>query len=308
MPRSVACPRWSIVLPYFDEEGFIADTLRCALALQGGPVRLILVDNGSTDTTEALCRRVLAVAPGVDVVYAFEARPGPVHALHAGFALVDTPRVAFWNADTLYPPDYLLRADTILDRPGIVAAMAVGLAVPPNSWPGRWQRFRKFATSLILARQAHTGTFGQCFDAEALRAAGGPRSDDWPWVLDDHEVMQRVFKIGRSRYHPDFWCRPSSRRKTSAHVRWTLFERLMYHATPFAAKDWFFHRFLGPRFAARGMASANLRVRNWETSAPEARQPLRNAPLRNDGSTPPATTAHIARTERGVIRPRGRGA
>ncbi|WP_174296702.1 glycosyltransferase family 2 protein [Sphingomonas bacterium] len=261
-------PRWSIVLPYYNEEAFIAGTLRSLLAMRGRPVRLILVDNGSTDATETLCRRMLDDAPGIEVRYLLEEQPGPVHALHAGFAAVDTPLVAFWNADTTYPPDYLVRASALLDRPGVVAAMAVGLDSPPSSWRGRWLRFRKFATSLILVRQSHTGTFGQCFRTDALRAAGGPRSDDWPWVLDDHEVMQRVFKIGRSRYHPDFWCRPSDRRASSAHVRWTLFERIMYHATPFRAKDWFFHSFLGPRFQARGMDSANLRVRCWEDRAP----------------------------------------
>ncbi|MGI4731606.1 MAG: glycosyltransferase family 2 protein [Janthinobacterium lividum] len=261
-PRAV--PRWSIVLPYYNEEAFIGDTLRAALALRGGPFRLILVDNGSTDATEAVCRRLLDGVSGIDVRFVFEARPGPVHALHAGFAVVETPLVAFWNADTVYPADYLLRAEALLARPGIVAAMAVGLNAPPASWFGRWQRFRKFATSLVLVRQAHTGTFGQCFRTDTLRTVGGPRSERWPWVLDDHEVMQRVFKIGRSRYHPDFWCHPSPRRSSSAHVRWTLFERLMYHATPFRAKDWFFHRFLGPRFRARHMNSANLRIRNWE--------------------------------------------
>ena len=263
------CPRWSIVLPYYNEEAFIGDTLRSALALRGGPVRLILVDNGSTDSTQTLCRRMLDGVAGIEVRYLFEERPGPVHALHTGFAAVDTPLVAFWNADTVYPPDYLQRAEALLRRAGVVAAMAVGLDAPAASWRGRWQRFRKYATSLVLARQAHTGTFGQCFRTEALRAAGGPRSDDWPWVLDDHEVMQRVFKIGRSRYHADFWCHPSTRRACSACVRWTLFERMVYHATPFWMKDWFFHRFLGPRFRARGMSSANLRIRNWEDRKPE---------------------------------------
>ena len=261
---SVSAPRWSIVLPFYNEEGFIADTLRSAMALEGGPVRLILVDNASTDATEAVCRRLLASAPGLEVEYMWEERPGPVHALAAGFARVDTPWVSFWNADTAYPPDYLQRAEALLAREGVVAAMAVGLDAPPRSLVGRWQRYRKFVTSRVLRWQAHTGTFGQCFRTEALRAAGGPRSEAWPWVLDDHELMHRVFRLGRSRYHPDFWCLPSQRRRSCAHVRWTVFERLLYHLTLYRAKDWFFYHFLSRRFRARGMVSANLRRRDWE--------------------------------------------
>ncbi len=264
---SLSAPRWSIVLPFYNEEGFIADTLRSAVALESGPVRLILVDNASTDTTEAVCRRVLAGAPGLEVDYVWEGRPGPSHALAAGFARVDTPWVSFWNADTTYPPDYLQRAEALLAREGVVAAMAVGLDAAPGSLTGRWQRYRKFVTSRVLRWQAHTGTFGQCFRTEALRAAGGPRSEAWPWVLDDHELMHRVFRVGgRSRYHPDFWCLPSSRRRSCAHVRWTVFERALYHLTLYRAKDWFFYRFLSRRFRARGMLSANLRRRDWDAA------------------------------------------
>jgi len=35
--------------------------------------------------------------------------------------------------------------------------------------------------------------------------------------------------------------------------------------TPFAAKDWFFYRFLAGRFARRRMMQENLRVRDWES-------------------------------------------
>ncbi len=264
---SRSAPRWSIVLPFYNEEGFIADTLRSAMALEGGPYRLILVDNASTDATEALCRRLLADTPGLEVEYVWEERPGPVHALAAGFARVDTPFVSLWNADTSYPPDYLARAEALLAREGVVAAMAVGLDAAPGSARGRWQRYRKFLTSRVLRWQAHTGTFGQCFRTEALRAAGGPRSEAWPWVLDDHELMHRMFRLGRSRYHPDFWCLPSQRRRSSAHVRWTVFERMLYHLTSYRAKDWFFYHFLSRRFRARRMLSGNLRQRDWDTVA-----------------------------------------
>jgi hypothetical protein len=50
-------------------------------------------------------------------------------------------------------------------------------------------------------------------------------------------------------------------------VRWTLGERIAYHLVPFAAKDWFFHGFLGPRFAARGQADTVLRDRAWGQAA-----------------------------------------
>ncbi len=258
-------PRWTIVLPYYNEEAFIARTIGAAMALRGPAFRLVLVDNDSSDATEPLCRALLHRAPHIEVEHVHEPKPGPSHALKAGFDRVRTPFISFWNADTWYPPDYLARAETMLARPGVVAAMAIDVAGRPGSIAGLLRRYHKRIASLVMRRQAHTGTFGQCFRTDVLRAAGGPRSEAWPWVLDDHELMQRVLKLGRSAYSADFWCMPSDRRGACAHVRWTLVERLLYHATPFRLKDWFFYRFLGRRFARRGMGTANLRIRDWST-------------------------------------------
>lgn len=255
--------RWTIVIPYYNEETFIERTIRSAIALRGPAFKLILVDNDSTDRTEALCRTLLARAPHIEVLHLREMKQGPSHALKAGFERVDTPLVSFWNADTWYPADYLLRAEALLVDPEVVAAMAIDIYTPPGSPRGCLTRWHKRNMSWLMARQAHTGTFGQCLRTDVLRAAGGPRSEDWPWVLDDHELMHRVLKLGRSRYHADFWCMPSSRRGRNAHVRWTLFERMLYHVTPFALKDWFFYDYLAGRFAARSMKNANLRARDW---------------------------------------------
>lgn len=262
--RTDGCnPVWSIVLPYYNETAFIAPTIAAAIAQRDASFRLILVDNASTDGSEALCRSLLAAAPDIDVLFVHEARPGPSHALKAGFDRVETPLVALWNADTWYPADYLARAEAILRRPGVVAAMAIDLPTQTASLSARFRCQHKRLASTLMPRQAHTGTFGQCFRTDALRAVGGPRSEAWPWVLDDHELMQRIHKIGRSRYRADHVCMPSSRRGQNTHVRWTLAERLLYHATPFALKDWFFYDFLAGRFRARGMANANLRDRDW---------------------------------------------
>ena len=263
MNAPIAPPRWSIVVPYYNEEPFIERTIACAIALRGPAFKLILVNNASDDRSEELCRAMLAGHPEIDVEFVFETKPGPSHALEAGLAHVDTPFVALWNADTWYPVDYLARAESLLDKPGIVAAMAVDIYAPANHWYGWLTRVHKRNMAALMSRQTHTGTYGQSFRTEVLRAAGGPRSENWPWVLDDHELMQRVFKFGRSRYHADFWCMPSARRGRNAHVRWSLFERIMYHVTPYPLKNWFFYDFLAKRFAARGMRNANLRDRDW---------------------------------------------
>ena len=258
-----ARPAWSVILPYFDERDFIEGTIRSAIAQTGTSFRLILIDNKSSDGTEDLCRRILSEAPQIDVLFLREERPGHLFALQRGFDAVTTPYVCFWDADTAYPPHYLAEAERLLSDGRHVAAQAIDIYCDPHSPAGKRRRIRMTATRRLLSKQGHVGSYGQCFRTDALRDAGGPMSDGWRYVLYDHELMQRIYKQGRGTGSSDLWCLPSPRRGANAHVRWSLWERILYHATPFALKDWFFYRFLAPRFAQRDMVQENLRIRDW---------------------------------------------
>lgn len=256
-------PAWSIVLAYYNERDFITETLRCAIAQTGTSFQLILVDNRSDDDTISLAREILGAHPEIVVRHVHEMRPGHAYAVKAGFDLVETRYVAFWDADTLYPADYLATAERLLKSGRHVLAQAIDVYRPPYSPAGRVRRWRMTATRMLLSRQGHTGFFGVCARSDALRAAGGAMNEAWPYVLEDHELLHRLFKQGRGTGSPALWCMPAPRRTDNAHVRWTLFERLMYHFTPFALKDWFFYRFLATRFARRRMVQENLRQRDW---------------------------------------------
>ncbi|WP_230768965.1 glycosyltransferase family 2 protein [Sphingomonas sp. Leaf4] len=251
--------RWTFVIAYYNEADYLPATL-ATLAAQGVPFRLVLVDNASTDGSDAIARNF--AAPGVEVVHCQEARPGKIHALEAAMAHLTTEFSAFGDADTFYPPHYLAEAERAFDAdPAVVAVMALG--VDASGQPLRRALYSGIVTK-ILSKQTHTGGYGQAFRTSALGQAGGFSEKHWPYVLLDHEIMQRVAKLGRVVYPYRFWAKPSPRRADRRRVRWTLAERVLYHLTPFAAKDWYFYRFLGPRLQARGITHLNLRDKPWE--------------------------------------------
>lgn len=258
--------RWSVVVPYFNEKDFLPAMLASLRAQTFRPFLLILVDNASTDGSADVCRAVLADCAGITPVYLHEPRPGKINALECGLARVDTEFVAFCDADTFYPPHYLARCAEIFDSMSkdIVAVMATDLRAPPDTPQPRRRQLKTMVVAKLLSKQAHTGGFGHTFRTADLRKAGGFSSQLWPFVLEDHEVMQRIFKVGRARYDFDLWCIPSQRRSDRAGVNWTLWERLLYHAVPFALKDWFFYSFLRKRFAARNLGQLNLRRKTWD--------------------------------------------
>lgn len=252
---------WSVIIPYYNEEAYIADTLRSLVQQSRMPDRMILVDNGSTDRSREVSAETLAPFPEVRAVFLSAPTPGQVHALEKGIAAADTDHVAICDADTFYPAHYIALADHCFTTggPDLVAVMACYVDRTDSPARQNIDRAHQLLASRILPRQCHVGGAGQSFRTAALKQAGGYAAHLWPYVLKDHELMHRMFKIGQARYHPDLWCAPSPRRANRRHVRWTLAERLLYHATPFALKDWYFYSFLQARFARRSMQDVCLR-------------------------------------------------
>lgn len=262
MPR----PRWTIVIAFYNEAAYLPATLESIAAQTLRPLRVVLVDNGSTDDSVAIVEQWTSLPHGVEVDCLSEATPGQVHALAAGIAATTSEFVAIGDADTLYPADYLARADAAFDRAGsdAVALYAHDAGAAPDSLRERAIRRIRGALLVRLMRgQTYAGGYGHLFRTASLKAAGGYSSALWPYVLKDHELAYRVAKQGRTLHDPELWVATSDRRSDRGGVRWTLWERLVYHLTPFAAKDWFFYRYLGPRLAARGMKDTVLRKRSW---------------------------------------------
>jgi glycosyltransferase involved in cell wall biosynthesis len=258
--------RWAIIIAFYNEERFIVPTVRCALAQDREDIGVICVDNASTDGSHALVADLIKDHPRAILIK--EAKPGQSNAFRTGFAhaqAMGAQRIAFWDADTIYPPHYISRADALMgDDPAIVGVQAFDIYGSYGNLKNQVIRHRLAITASLLSGQGHTGFFGYALRSDALAACGGPKSDDWPYVLHDHELIHRILKQGRLTHAADHVCWPSPRRTENTHVRWNLTERLLYALTPYAAKDWFFYRFLGPRLRARGMFEAGLRVRNWE--------------------------------------------
>ncbi|MEL7491440.1 MAG: glycosyltransferase family A protein [Pseudomonadota bacterium] len=261
---------WTVVLPFYNEEGFLEETL-ASLAAQTLPARLILVDNASTDRSPEIAGAFARDHPHLAVTIVLEETPGKASALETGIALVETDFVATADADTFYPPDYLEQANALFEKagPGGVATLAFG--TPREGAPGHGPARRKGAmVSRLMPRQTHSGGYGQSFRTADLKAVGGFSRDLWPYCLMDHEIMHRLTKRGRLLYSADHWCAPSPRRSDRARVRWTLGERLLYHVTPFERRDWFFYKFLKKRFDARGVSELNLRKKEWATNHAKA--------------------------------------
>lgn len=256
--------RLTIILPFYNEEGWIGQTMASLAEQTDTRFRIILVDNASTDagSAEALAAG-RSISDRLTIISC--PTPGKTNAMQCGLAAVQTPLVAICDADTHYPPDYVHQIITLFDGDaGAAAVMAINLYAPVDAAASR----RRIAFILRKNRRfrakCHAGGYAQSFRTEILRKVGGFDVKIWPYLMEDHEIIHRVHRHGHSLYRANHVCFPSDRRTSRDRVSWTRFERLLYRYMPQQGMNWFFYDFLAARFAARKTLAAALREKTWD--------------------------------------------
>lgn len=136
-----AKPPVSVIVPAYNEEYLLADTLTALLQQDyAGTYEIIVVNNASTDRSAEIARAI-----GVRVVE--EPCKGIVHAWSAGFAAAQGEILAATDADTRVPADWLSRLVTTLTaRPDVVAAGGVYRFYDGPAWLRLGSRLLTFLT------------------------------------------------------------------------------------------------------------------------------------------------------------------
>lgn len=101
-------PRVAVIVPARDEAPFVARTLASLLAQQYGALRVILVDDGSTDGTGAIARQI--GDPRLEVLAGQPPPPGwsgKLWAIAQGIAASDAEFVLLTDADIAHEPGHL---------------------------------------------------------------------------------------------------------------------------------------------------------------------------------------------------------
>lgn len=118
-------PLFTIVIPVRDRAALVGRTLDSVYAQTQRPLRLVVVDNGSTDgTAEVLERwRDGHQADDFHVTLLHEPVPGPSVARNCGLYEVDTPYVMFFDSDDVMTPDHCRRVCDALEAHGFPELM-----------------------------------------------------------------------------------------------------------------------------------------------------------------------------------------
>lgn len=156
MPGPIA---FSVIVPAYNREHLIGDTLAAIFAQTHPPAEVIVVDDGSTDATADVVRRW----PACTLIVV--ANAGAANARHVGVAASTCPWLAFCDSDDLWRPDHLERiAAAIAARPDIGFLFTDFVNFDADRWrdnskfaeapTGFWQRFSPAAPGLMVAEVA----------------------------------------------------------------------------------------------------------------------------------------------------------
>ncbi len=192
------CPRVSVLIPAFNEEDVIVETVRAALESNYPQSEVIMVDDGSTDRTSQHLQKNFAGDPRLRLYR--QVNQGKSAALNRALAEATGDIVATIDADTSIDRDAISKlvrhfADT---RVGAVAGNAK--VANRDRWLTRWQAL-EYITSQNLEKRAFDllncitvvpGAVG-AFRAEAIRACGGFPSDT---LAEDTDLTLAIRRRG----------------------------------------------------------------------------------------------------------------
>jgi glycosyltransferase involved in cell wall biosynthesis len=101
----------TVVIPTYNRADLLEEALVSVAQQSVPPTEVIVVDDGSTDNTEAVM-----ASPGAGVRYIRQANAGPATARNVGLSNATSEFIALLDSDDLWPSDRLARQHELLDR------------------------------------------------------------------------------------------------------------------------------------------------------------------------------------------------
>ncbi|MBI3577298.1 glycosyltransferase [Candidatus Gottesmanbacteria bacterium] len=209
-------PTISVVIPAYNEEKYLPKTLESVAKLDRKADEVVVIDGGSTDATAKVARSLGAIVITTQ-------HQGIGYARQKGVEAGRSDIMAFTDADTIVPGNWLTKIEAILVRSGVVGVFG-GFRVPDGPW------FYRFYINVIqppfnqiLYWMGLPMASGQnlAFWKEKAMSVGGFPTDYK--IAEDIEMARRLQTVGKVVYLPNLVVSASGRRGNEG---WKLLPRV----------------------------------------------------------------------------------
>ena len=192
-----------IVVPCFNEAKRLDRDAFLALAAQPS-IRLLFVDDGSTDPTGTLVRSLADASDDIDVL-SLETNQGKAEAVRRGMGRAlesPNPFIGYYDGDLATPPSELLRLVAAIDaRPDVECVLGARVALlgtaierrPARHYAGRL--FASAASTALGVQVYDTQCGAKVFRAGAILRAAVEQPFRSRWAFDV-ELLDRLLRGG----------------------------------------------------------------------------------------------------------------
>ena len=175
-------PTISVVIPTYNCQQYIAEAIESAIAQEAS--ELIIVDDGSTDDTQAVVNSFSQLTSGPKVHYVYQQNQGVCAARNHGIRLAQGELIAFLDADDWYLPNKLAQQASVfatdpdiglvqsgwqrVTDSGALIAAVTPWEIAPELTLTTWLRHKPVLPSALMIRKtwlARVGGFDVKFQA-----------------------------------------------------------------------------------------------------------------------------------------------
>lgn len=210
-------PKVSVVIPARNEGEEIKLCLESLSKQRFQDFEVIVVDNGSTDNTEAIARGY-----GCHVIH--EARQGVSFARQRGFEAALGQIIASTDADTVVPPDWLELIVRSFERNPEQVGVYGRILLRERRGRGQWLAELLFTVFLrlnhLLGRPHFCGPNFACRRAAFRRVGGFKDGDQLYTVSEDLQLSLKLQREGYVLFHPRLVTYTSPRRLEGGSLRY----------------------------------------------------------------------------------------
>jgi poly-beta-1,6 N-acetyl-D-glucosamine synthase len=191
-------PRVTVLVPAYNEETVILDTVKSALASNYPNLEILVINDGSTDRTAELVQQTYGRDPRVRLL--LQSNHGKPSALNHGLTEATGEIVVSIDADTVVDPEAIPRLVRHFENPKVGAVAGNVKVMNRNRWLTRWQAL-EYITSQNLEKRAFDllncipvvpGAVG-AWRTELLRSMGGFSGDT---VAEDTDLTLTIRRNG----------------------------------------------------------------------------------------------------------------
>lgn len=186
----------TIVIPVLNREATIERTLASVYAQSLRPAEVIIVDNGSTDSTYSIVDKWVASRPYASILK--EPKPGACAARNRGLELVKTPYVMFFDSDDEMLPHHVRDFEEAASR---TRADIIGRTILTEFSNGT-RRHLWFSARTPMFRHLFNSTLSTqriIVKTELVRRVGGWNETLPGW--NDFELGVRLLQTSPKMYH-----------------------------------------------------------------------------------------------------------